>query len=219
MSRSLSYIFPAGNTTDVCQEQSVGGAAPLVLNGNLVDSITNQVSFISKGYVRSISITSGNNLSGVNFTISGLQNGIAVSEVVAGPNATTVYGAEAYDVITSVTTSAAAADVSIGSGWKGFFPLIAINLERDVINYTLTIARLSNASVSFSVYGTLINLTEQGTYLSKLTSSNLFQIAPPGTNPNFSYTGLTGTWAYMLVQLGASAATIANSMQLNFIQT
>ena len=53
-----------------------------------------------------------------------------VSEVVAGPNATTVYGAEAYDVITSVTTFHTAADVSIGSVMERIFPLIAINLEK-----------------------------------------------------------------------------------------
>lgn len=218
MSRSLSYIFPAGNTTDICQEQSVGEAAPLVLNGNLVDSITNQVSFISRGYARSISITSANNLSGVDFTVLGTQNGITIEEVLTGPNNSTVYSDSVFDVITSVTTNDAANDVSVGSGWKGFFSLIAINLEKDVINYGLTIAKLTTDPIPFSLYASLVNINQLGLYIDSLTSSLIFSITENNTNSNYHFSS-SDMWNSILIKLGDDNASIANSMQLNFIQT
>ncbi len=221
MSRSLSYIFPAGNTTDVCKLQTLLGLEPvnLELNGNLANSINSQVSFLEKGYSRQISLTSANDLSGNQFTITGTQNGITITENITGPNATTVYSVQVYDVINSIVADTGVDGISVGTGWKGFFPLIAINLERDVINYTLTLAKLTATSISFSVYGTLDNIVNNRTYLDHITNNaNLFQIQAPSTTANYVYSGLTGTYTYILVQLGAGVGTIANSMKLNFIQ-
>lgn len=219
MSRSLSYIFPAGNTTDVCLLQTLLGAGNLTINGNLANLVNGQVSFIQKGYSRQISFTSVNNLSARQFTITGMQNGVTIIENVTGPNNNTVYSVQVYDVISSISVDGAVNNVSVGTGWQGFFPLIAINLERDVINYTLTLARLTATSVSFSVYGTLDNIVNNRTYLDHITNNaNLFQIQAPSTTANYVYSGLTGTYTYILVQLGAGVGTIANSMKLNFIQ-
>jgi len=219
MSRSLSYIFPAGNTTDVCLLQILTGAGNLTINGNLANLVNGQVSFIQKGYSRQISFTSVNNLSARQFTITGMQNGVTIIENVTGPNNNTVYSVQVYDVISSISVDGAVNGVSVGTGWQGFFPLIAINLERDVINYTLTLARLTATSVSFSVYGTLDNIVNNRTYLDHITNNaNLFQIQAPSTTANYVYSGLTGTYTYILVQLGAGVGTIANSMKLNFIQ-
>lgn len=220
MSRSLSYIFPAGNTTDVCLLQTLTGAGNLTINGNLANLVNGQVSFIQKGYSRQISLTSANDLSARQFTITGMQNGITITENITGPNNNTVYSVQVYDVVSSISVNGAVNGVSVGTGWQGFFPLIAINLERDVINYTLTLARLTAASVSFSVYGTLDNIVNNRTYLDRITNNdaNLFQIQAPSTTANYVYSGLTGTYTYILVQLGANATTITNSMKLNFIQ-
>lgn len=219
MSRSLSYIFPAGNTTDVCLLQTLGGAGNLNLNGNLANLVNGQVSFIQKGYSRQISLTSGNNLSGRTFTVTGMQNGVTLTENITGPNNNTVYSVQVYDVINSISVDGAVNAVSVGTGWQGFFPLIGINFERDFINYTLTLARLTAASVSFSVYGTLDNIVNNKTYLDHITNnSNLFQIQAPSTTANYVYSGLTGTYTYILVPLGAGVGTITNSMKLNFIQ-
>lgn len=217
MSRSLSYIFPAGNTTDVCLTKNIGGAGTLILDGNLVDKVTNSLNFLKYGYSRQLSCTTtqGDN---VTFTINGIQNGVLISEDLVANN-NTVYSVQVYDVVTSISIDRDATGVSVGTGWKGFFPLIAINLERDVINYTLTLARLTAASVSFSVYGTLDNIVNNRTYLDHIANNaNLFQIQAPSTTANYVYSGLTGTYTYILVQLGANATTIANSMKLNFIQ-
>lgn len=219
MSRSLSYIFPAGNTTDVCLLQTLGTAGNLTINGNLANLVNGQISFIQKGYRRQISFTSLNNLSARQFTITGMQNGVTITENITGPNNNTVYSVQVYDVVSFISVDGAVNGVSVGTGWQGFFPLIAINLERDVINYTLTLAKLTATSISFSVYGTLDNIVNNRTYLDHITNNaNLFQIQAPSTTANYVYSGLTGTYTYILVQLGAGVGTIANSMKLNFIQ-
>jgi hypothetical protein len=218
MSRSLSYIFPAGNNTDVCLTKDIGGAGTLILDGNLVDKVTNTLNFLKYGYSRQLSCTT-TQANNVIFTINGIQNGVFITENLTANN-NTVYSVQVYDVITSISINRVATGVRVGTGWKGFFPLIAINLERDVINYTLTLARLTAASVSFSVYGTLDNIVNNRTYLDRITNNdaNLFQIQAPSTTANYVYSGLTGTYTYILVQLGADVGTIANSMKLNFIQ-
>jgi hypothetical protein len=66
-----------------------------------------------------LSITSATDASGINFTIVGLDvNGAPQSEVIAGPNATTITSALAYSSVTSVTPDAGGASASIGN----FFP-------------------------------------------------------------------------------------------------
>jgi hypothetical protein len=221
MSRFLTYTFPAGNTQDVCLSQTLTGTGNLNLNGNLVNPLNKQVSFIQKGYSRQISLTSANDLSAKTFTINGIQNGVVISETITGPNNNIVYSTQIYDVINSISVNGAVTNISVGTGFSGFFPLIGINLEKDVVNYTLTIARLTDASVSFSVYGTLDRVINNGkTYSDNVSNNkNLFQIQAPDTTANFVYSGLTGIYAYILVQLGATSGTIDKSMKLNFIQT
>jgi hypothetical protein len=224
MARFLSYTFPAGNEQDVCLTQTLAAAGKLIINGNLATPVNNTVSFLNKGYIRQISITSVNNLTGVTFTINGIQNGVSITESITGPNSTTVYSVLAYDSITSISSNGAANAVSVGTGWFGIFPLIGINMERDVINYTLTIARLTAASVPFALFGTIANIVNNGhTYMDIITNNmNLFQIRAVGIGDNYIYStnsNATAIYSSFFITLGANATTIANSMTLNFIQT
>jgi hypothetical protein len=66
-----------------------------------------------------LSITSATNISGITFTIVGLDvNGSAQSETILGPNASTITSALAYSSVTSVTPNSNAGSASIGN----FFP-------------------------------------------------------------------------------------------------
>lgn len=56
------------------------------------------ISFISNGYSSSISITSGDNISAINFTITGTFNGNNIVEVLAGANGNTVSSRTALTV-------------------------------------------------------------------------------------------------------------------------
>lgn len=230
MSRYLRYVFPIANNLDVCALQTTAGAANLVLNGNLANQVTNQVSFIDRGYSRSISLTSANNLAGVNFTISGIQNGVLLTEVLVGPNANTVYSVQIYDKIYSIATSNVANQVSAGTGYTGFFPLININLERDNINYILTTSKLTAASIRTTIFSTVLDIKNNGaTFLAAVANNfNLFQIkgsaaenqyifplsptvAAPYFQPSPPYNSL-------LIYISGQVGEIANSIDMNFRQ-
>jgi hypothetical protein len=226
MSVSLKYVFPVANTSDVCALQTTAGAANLILNGNLANPISNQVSFISNGYSRSVSLTSTVNLSGVNFTIIGTQNGVSVSQTVAGPNNNTIYAnptTVVYDTITSISVSGAVATgVSIGTGYTGFFPLININLERDVINYSLSTAQVTAASIHTTIFNTNDNIYQNGsTFLNSVANDyNVFSIKASSADAQL-YLPVANIvlCRSILIQINGALGEITNSIQMNFIQT
>ena len=231
MSRHLKYIFPTGNISSICGLQDTAGAANLTLDGNLANQVTNQVSFINHGYSRSISITSANDLSAVNFTITGVQNGTLITEVLIGPNANTVFSVEIYDVIFSIATSAAVNQVSVGVGILGFFPLININLERDNINYILTTSKLTALSLPTTVFATVADISNNGsTFLNAIANNfNLleiktnvaddqyvFPVPPSGVNPYFQ---ASPPYSSLLISInGTTGAALLNSIEMNFRQ-
>ena len=223
MARFLTYTFPAGNTTDVCQQQVLGGAGNLVLNGNLANPLTGNVSFISQGDSRQGSSTATAIVA--NCIITGTQNGIAISETISTANGV-VYSVQVYDTITSVYI-AGAVTVSVGTGWQGFFPLIKINLERDFINYSLTLAT-NGTNNSIAVFGTIENIVNNGsTYLNSVTNDyNIFTIKALTALNQYAYSNYPGTtaaanptYSSLIIQLGtAAAAAITVPIKLNFIQ-
>ena len=219
--RSLSYTFPAGNVTDVCASQTLAGAGAMTLNGNLVNKVNGVMSFAVHGYSRGVSVFSTNDLSGVTFTIIGIQNGVSITENITGPNNSTTYGTLAYDTITSITANGAAAAVSIGSGWQGFF-MVAPNLWTDVVNYTLTLRGGAAATApQFGVFGGLNNIVNNGsTYFTNIAADNIVPIrALAAYTAAYVYSN-TGnpTYAALIIQVGQSSATVANSITLNFMQ-
>lgn len=217
--RYLTYTFPAGNVTDVCKTQNIAGVGNLSLNGNLVNSVDSKVDFLSHGYSRSISLTSTNNLSAVNFTITGIQNGQIISEVLTGPNATTEYGNEIYDVITSISASGAANGISIGTGHSGYFPIININLERPVINYSLSTFKLTAVSIPTIIVNTLDNIAQNGQKLIQAISFNAFQVKTVSADDQYILptANIIPCYAYIILIEG-DATTINNSIRMNFIQ-
>lgn len=91
--------------------QDLGAAGSLFLNG---DNAT------FKNNNRQITLTSANNLSAVDFTITGTDiYGNPQSEVLAGPNANTVTSVDSYSSVISITTNAAVNQVSVGLGTQG----------------------------------------------------------------------------------------------------
>lgn len=104
----LNWII--ANGMNLALMQDVGAAGPLVLNGADIEA---DGSF--SGNIRQIYITSANNLSAANFTITGFDNNNKpISEVLAGPNAGTAISVNAYSRVTSVTVNQAVAAVEVG---------------------------------------------------------------------------------------------------------
>lgn len=118
------YNFPAVVTTAICTAQTLAGAGAFTIDGTLLDlkatmQAVRRVKLV--GIQRTITLTSTGNISGVNFTITGLDlRGIAVSEVIAGPNNNTVTTTAQFAQVDSVTANGAVATAtSIGTGSTG----------------------------------------------------------------------------------------------------
>ena len=81
------------------------------------------------GYGYKVSITGGSNESGKNFTIIGRTvAGALATEVVAGPNNTTVYSSNYFSQIASITVSASTAG-AITVGYGGALALPATRIK------------------------------------------------------------------------------------------
>lgn len=222
MARIIEYTFPACNTQDVCLLQTPLVGGNYILNGNLVNTIGSEVSFIDRGYSRNISITSTADVSAITYTITGFQNGVKIIEDVTGPDNTTVYGNEIYDTIISVTSNDAFDDaISIGTGPKGFFRIINIDLNnaQQGGNF-LTLITKTAPPVSTTIYGTPIDLSKTGlTYPQILATNinNLFSIKAASAVDNYST--LPAPYKSILIQLNGGATTINSIMYMNFTQT
>lgn len=216
------YIFPDCNTQDICLIQSTTGAVSLVINGNLASG--GIVPFINNGYSRQVSFTSANNLSAASFTITGLQNGVSISEVVTGPNNNTVYSTNIYDVVSSIVSSAIVAGVSVGSGFSGFFKIISpvfTGLGGN-LNYNFTLgSTFSTNVIGTTIYGSLVNIINNGSTFANLITNNvgtLYQIKAFGNEDAYMFPNNNILYAYILIQLTGSSSTIGNSTTLTFLQ-
>lgn len=222
MSRSLTYIFPASNITDVCKLQN-SVVNNLVLNGNLANSTGSAVPFADRGYSRSVNITSSDDLTTRSFFIEGYQNGVFIrEEITIGPAAGQIVSSvQCYDTITAITTDGTATNVRIGSGYFGFMKLIGLNIERDVINYSLSTAKLTASSIPTILYQVFTDITNNGhTFLDIVANDfNVTQINA-ATNDRYvlpvANATLCKSW---LLKINGTTSTATNSIQLNFIQT
>ena len=229
MSRYLKYTFPAVDTAAISLIQTLAGGGDLALNGTLVDSTGSEVSFITNGYSRTVSITSANDLSLATFTVTGTQNGVIVTENINGINANTVEGLESFDVVTSVSVDIAVAAVSVGSGLDGFFRLITIDPNMGSLNYSFSLAN-DNAlnEISTTIYGTHDKLEFNNlTYEDNVDGNNfLFPVKTVSAPTNFVFpTPVAATlssymplYRSLLIELTGAAGTEATSITLIFIQ-
>ena len=125
MSKPIVYTWPAADSSAICLLQSTAGASNLVINGTLSAHYNSDL-FPSVRFdkiSRNISITSANNLSAVNFTITGTYRGNVISETISGPggaNPNPRITVNVFDSVTAVSVSGAAAAFSVGSSNRGY---------------------------------------------------------------------------------------------------
>lgn len=177
MTIHIEYYWPVFSFNAVATLQSGDEDAPLVLNGVLKNVFTNQVSFLDAGYSRSILIGSTQDNSAIQFTINGIQNGVAISEDIQGPNNGLVESVEIYDVITSIITNGQFTEIEVGTGYKGYMPIIPINTKPNtsIINYAIQSIFSPNTSLSYTRYRTLANIPQlKRTYTDLLSNTQYF---------------------------------------------
>ncbi len=230
LKRSLKYIFPGAFGDEVCTLQDVGGAQSLILNGTLADLIGNTVSFIQRGYCRTVSITSANDLSAQTFTVRGTQNGVYIQEDIAGPNAQTRYGGMIFDIITDISVDGAVAGVSVGSGFEGFYGLIEIDPYMSPNNYSLKVTgggTIFRNNVTFDLYGSNDDLALNGfTYLDNIASNLAFPLTTSTNNLLFpdgvtlgGYTPYTPLVRSLLLRITGIEDNITRAANLTFLQS
>lgn len=198
------YIWPIMDTQAVCLTQNVLANNSLILNGNLVNSfLPNQISFIKAGFIRTVSITSVNNLSGATFTVIGIQNGTPVTENITGPNNTTVYGNLAFDVINSITVNQNSNGVQIGTGKKGYLPSIEINLLSNTALLPIFAIQSIPTNITVDLGQTLDDIYNNGSSLDTIWSGDsIIKIENAQTDP-FIFSGINIT-KYLSVHIADS---------------
>jgi hypothetical protein len=158
-------LDPANVDADgICAAQSAGGAGALTLNG----ALTSGGVFTESGaFGRQISITSANNDSGITFTVTGTcPDGVAQTEAITGPNATTVEGASYFRTITGISVSGA----TVGNITIGTVDEVATK------SYPLNARSADAATIACDVTGT-VNYTVQEAFEDVLSMSSPAQNA------------------------------------------
>lgn len=145
------YNWTVPSTTAVAALQNLGAAGSLVLNGSLS---TGSGNIYIPNMVRAISLTSTNNLSGVNFTINGSSYGTAISETIAGPNNNTVQTTEIFDTVTSITTNGAVNAVSAGIGSIGSTPWMWVDCNKMVLNVAVNVYAVG--TINYTLQTTIV---------------------------------------------------------------
>jgi len=222
MATNTKTIWQIVDLTAVCALQSLGSTGSLLLNGTLVDnSIPNQISFISNNFIRSVSITSGQNLSSTTFTVSGIQNGAFVTENITGPNNNTVYGLNYYDIITSVIANAAIAapGVSVGTGKVGYLPLVQVNNSNasSYINYSCSVLLPAGSGINYSLLQTLEKVNNN--WIPLQTQNTIFFPSMGLTNQTTSQIGnSTIIVSYLLLHINSSTTPLTDTLTFIFTQ-
>ena len=148
MSQFYEYNWPAPVENGISLSQETTLDTPLLLNGSYVNKTTGTVNFINFGIIPRITIYSNEDFSGVNFLITGYQNGIFISETLTGPNANTVTSVNCFDTVEQIIPDTTVNEnVQVGVASVGYFPIILLNTANCCCNMLRKRSRLSFSRV------------------------------------------------------------------------
>jgi len=179
MSQFYEYNWPVTSVTDIALAQTPVSGGLLKLNGIYASPTNGQANLVGAGVVAQITLTSAQNL-GIPFVITGYQNGIFIQETLNGPNANTVTSVNCFDMIQSIVPTGVipgGAAVSAGIASVGYFPFIMLNSEKKITNpaYALNFIAAAANPASYTVYLSLMNVANLGTY-NNLITNGIFQV-------------------------------------------
>jgi hypothetical protein len=183
MSQFYEYNWPAPIANGISLFQTLTANIPLLLNGSYVNKTTKAVNFVGDfGIVPRITFNSAANISGINFLITGYQNGVFISETLTGPNANTVTSVNCFDTLLQIIpTGTTASTVQVGVASVGYFPMILLNtalVNTSSINYALNIVAAPANPATYQVFLSLKNNLGLGKY-DDLTSAAKGNFAAP----------------------------------------
>lgn len=161
----IPWLPTAGNQAAIAPLQNVvalGGNLQLV-SGN---ASLPQGPYIYDRVLRQVSLTSLNNLSGANFTITGIgspQDGVGnptqvlgpISEVLVGPNADSVESVNIYSQVTSISVNMAVNGISAGFGNIGITDYVFLDYNRSRFQTSVQLQILNRTTLFADVNQTL----------------------------------------------------------------
>lgn len=138
----VSRALAAASGNNICLSQTPGGAGNMILNGA---SVVAGIAVLDAQ--RHVLFTPVADETGHNFTITGTdENGMVISEVLAGTNATPFSSILNYKTVTSIAISAAATGaITVGTNGVGESVAIPLDLYLTPFNPTLAFEVLSGA--------------------------------------------------------------------------
>lgn len=138
---------PAAVDTDGIVDGATGATSPVAQVGTSAGD----------GLAHQLNITSVADLSGITFTITGTDaDGLALTEAVTGPNATTVETTGYFLTVTSVAISATLGANTVDIGWVDEFvtPTLPLNTYVDRANFRTVVT----GTINYDVQSTLSDL-------------------------------------------------------------
>jgi hypothetical protein len=202
MSQFYEYNWPTAIANGISLFQTTTANIPLLLNGSYVNKTARTVNFVDDfGIVPRITLNSAANLSGINFLITGYQNGVFISETLTGPNANTVTSVNCFDSVAQIIPSGTTGStVQAGVAALGYFPMILLNtakINTSSISYALNIVAATANPATYQVFLSLKNNLGMGKY-DDLTSA---------ANGNFAAPAAAAT-ASALIQYNSLASNL-----------
>lgn len=202
MSQFYEYNWPTPVVNGISLFQTLTANIPLLLNGSYVNKTTRTVNFVDDfGIVPRITLNSAANLSGINFLITGYQNGVFISETLVGPNANTVTSVNCFDTVAQIIPSGTTGStIQVGVAALGYFPMILLNtakLNTSSISYALNMVAAAANPATYQVFLSLKNNLGLGKY------DDLTSVA----NGNFAATAAAAT-ASALIQYNSLASNL-----------
>ncbi len=199
---------------------SSGPNTPLLLNGSYVNKITGTINFIDFGIVPRITLNSAANLSAINFLITGYQNGVFISETLAGPNNTTVTSVNCFDTVTQIIPSGTTGStVQVGVASVGYFPIILLNTAKtntSSISYALNIVAATANPATYQVFLSLKNNLGMGKYDDLTSAANGNFVAPAAAATASALIQYNSLASNLLIKIGTNASN--SVLKAQFLQ-
>lgn len=188
MSQFYEYNWPTPVVNGISLFQTLTANIPLLLNGSYVNKTTKTINFVDDfGIVPRVTLNSAANLSGINFLITGYQNGVFIGEVLAGPNNATVTSVNCFDTLLQIIPSGTTGStLQVGVASVGYFPMILLNtakINTSSINYALNIVAAAANPATYQVFLSLKNNLGLGKYddLTSAANGNFAALAAAAT--------------------------------------
>jgi hypothetical protein len=110
-------------------------------------------------------------------------------------------------------------NVSIGSGYSGFFKLVNIDLNNyQQGNSFLSLITLTGLPIATEVFATPIDITKSGITYLHLFSTNVFSIIKANSEDDNYFTNDIEPFRCLLVELTGAEDTVDSVMYMNFTQ-